>query len=274
MARKLEDVLMAKGYSAADLEALKPLLADSKFRGALEDEFGVIEGERDKFKGEAEGWASWYKDKGLPTVEKALQDTQDANARAAAHEARLRTLQEQGLIKVAEGEGEPTPKKEPESVFDPKAHNLVTHEDVAKFADAEGEAIATAQDLAAEYAELFPGKSLFGYQNDNGERGLRALRHEALTAKANIRDYVAGKFKFKERRAEIDQAAAAAREADIRKDERAKAIAEIANPNARPPSSSRFTLLPRPAADGKQPWDNPEERTQARVNKALTHVLQ
>lgn len=276
MARKLEDVLMASGYSATDLEALKPLLADAKFRGALETDYDALETERDKYKGEAEGWSGWYKDTGLPTVEKALKDAQDARATAASHEARLRTLQEQGLIKMAELEGEPT-KKEPAKeapVFDPKAHNLVTLDDVTRFADAEGDAIATAQDLAAEYSELFPGKSLFGYQGSNGERGFRALRREAIAAKVPIRDFVAGKFKFQEKRTEIEKAALDAREAEIRKDERSKAIAEIANPNARPPSMSKFPLLPRPATDGKQPWDNQEERAAARLNKALVHVLQ
>src|SRR5512147_1159774 len=203
MARKLEEVLRAKGYSDTDLEALKPMLTDAKFRSTLEDSLGEVESERDKFKGEAEGWSSWYKDTGLPTVEKALKDAQDARATAAAHEARLKTLQEQGLIKIAEETGEKVTPKPPEApVFDPKAHNLVTMDDVTKFADAEGEAIASAQDLAAEYHELF-GKSLFSYQGADGSRGFRALRKEALAAKQPISQYVAGKFKFDERRQEI-----------------------------------------------------------------------
>ena len=272
MARKLEDVLRGKGYSDTDLEALKPMLTDAKFRATLEDSLSEAETERDKFKGEAEGWSSWYKDTGLPTVEKALQTAQDANSRAAAHEARLKTLQEQGLIKIAEGQ-DPDPKSKVETpVFDPKAHNLVTMDDVGKFADAEGEAIASAQDLAAEYHELF-GKSLFGYSGQNGERGFRALRREALAAKQPISSYVAGKFKFDERRNEIAAKASADRETEIRKDERAKAIAEIANPNARPPSASGFTLIPGAKADGKQPWENAEARVGERVNRVLQKVL-
>lgn len=271
MARKLEEVLRAKGYSDTDLEALKTLLADSRFRESLEGELGAVETERDTFKGEAakfrgesESWAGWYKDTGLPTVEKALKDAQDARAQAASHEARLKILQEQGLIKLAGGDADPNPNPKPDPAqFDPKAHNLVTLDDVHKFADAEGDAIAMASDLAAEHQSLF-GKPL---------TGLRELRREALASKRPIYDYVTEKLKFATKRQEISDAALAAREAEIRKDERSKAIAEIANPNARPPADSRFTLLPRPTADGKQPWDNFDDRMGARVNKALQHIL-
>jgi hypothetical protein len=276
--RKLEDVLKAKGYSDADLEALKPMLADARFRETLEGSLGELETAAEKFKGEATSWADWYQTTGAPTVDKALQDAQDARAEAAAYQARLKTLQDQGLIKLAELEGEPTQSEPKPAAFDPKAYNLVTAEDVTRFADAEGEAIAMAQDLGAEYHELF-GKSLFGYSGQpdaNGitSRGMRALRREALASHKPLDIYVREKFNFAGKRAEIEETARKAREDEIRKDERAKAIAEIANPNARPPSASSFTLLPRPNTEGKQPWDSPEDRTHARVNKALTHVLQ
>ncbi len=271
--RTLEDVLKAKGYSEADLESLKPMLSDAKFRSALQDSLAEADAETERFKTEATSWSEWYQNTAIPTVDKALKDAQDARAEAAANNARLKTLQEQGLLKVAEGEGEPTPKPSEPAPFDPKAHNLVTLDDVTKFADAEGDAIAMAQDIAAEYAELYSGKSLFGYQGQNGQRGFRALRREALAAKQPLDSYVANKFNFAGRRAEMEKAALDAREAEIRKEERAKTIAEIGNPAARPPSASGFPLLPRPM-EGKQPWDSSEERAQARVNKALTHVLQ
>ena len=269
MARKLEDVLRAKGYSDTDLEALKTLLADSKFRGALEDDLAALESDRDKFKGEAESWSTWYQDTGLPAVDKALKDAQDANARAAGHEARIKTLQEQGLIRQANTEDDLAARAKaaadkPPEKFDPKQHNLVTMEDAHRFLDAEGDAIALASDLAAEHQALF-GKPL---------TGLRELRKEAITAKRPIYDYVAEKLKFGERRGEIAAKAAADKEAEIRKDERTKTIAEVTNPNARPPSDSRFTLIPGSKADGKQPWENAEERSHARVSKALASILQ
>jgi len=271
----LEEILKAKGYSDADLVALKPMLEDAKFRGAVEDFVGSVEARVGEASAKADSWEKWYNDTGLPTVDQALQKAQDEAARAASAEARLKVLQEQGLIRVAEGQGE-EPKPE---VFDPAKHNLMTMDHAARLIDAEGEAIARVQDLTAEYSELFPGKSLRSYvgqPDSNGmtPRGMVALRREALAQKKDLFSYVAEKFKFGERRAEIAAAAAAEREAAIRKDERAKAIAEIGNPALRPPSASSNPFLPAGKdAAGKMPWENAEERSAARLSKALTHVL-
>jgi hypothetical protein len=261
---KLEEILKARGYADADLAALAPLLADQKLRGALETQIAEMEGQLTSAKQENQSWADWHKDTALPTIEKALKDAQDASADAAAQRARLKTLQDQGLIKVAEGEGELV-KKPPESEFDPSKYNLVTRADVTAFADAEGHAIAMAQDLAAEYFELY-GKPLSGF---------RDLRKEAIASKVPVDQFVANKFKFAEKRAERDAAERKKQDDAIRADERAKTIAEVANPNARPPSASNHPFIVRPAGTeaGKQPWDNPEQRTQERVNKALKTAL-
>ena len=79
MARKLEDVLKTRGYTDAEIEELKPLLANAKFRGTLEAELlagDEVAGDRDKFKTEAEEWAAWHKDTALPTLERAMKAEQ------------------------------------------------------------------------------------------------------------------------------------------------------------------------------------------------------
>jgi hypothetical protein len=270
MPRTIEEILKARGYTDADLEAAKPLLGDAKFRGALEGSIDELDTKLTKAESDNVAWSDWHQKTALPTLDKALKGEQDARSSLAGAQARLKTLQEQGLIKVAEGEGdEVDPAKKAAAAagepFDPKKHNLVTRDDVAAFADQEGDAIAMAQDLSAEYQELY-GKPL---------RNFRELRKEAIAAKVPVQQYIANKFKFQEKHAEIDAADRKKYEEGIRADERSKTIAEVANPMARPPSSSRHPFTARPAGveAGKQPWENPEGRTQERVNKALKTVL-
>ena len=276
---RLEDILKKRGIAEADLTALAPLLTDAKFRSALEGELTEFEVERDKYKAESEGWGEWYEKTAKPTVDSALEGQRNEAAARAAAEARLRTLQEQGLIKVAGDEAEVKPVPTVSSdVFDPKKHGLVTQAEVASYLELEGNAIAAAADLSAEYSDLFPGKSLYSYQTTDNEgrtlRGMTALRREAIAQKRSVRDYVADKFKFNERRAEIDAKSKADAEAAIRADQRSKDIAELANPNARTPQSSTFTMLPKPERAIKQPWESEIDPSIARVQRVLTKVLQ
>ncbi len=276
---KLEDALKSQGYTDADLAALQPMLADAKFRGALESQFAAVETERDKFREESTGWSKWYQDTAAPTVEKALKAEQDAKAEAAAHAARLKALQDQGLIKLAGEDADPAKVAAASatgsaSLDDLRKLGVVTQDDVMKFAEAEGEAIALAHDISAEYSELYGGKSLLTYVGPDGQtRGLRALRREAQAAKRPLYDYVADKFKFGEKRSEVLAAETKKREDAIRADQRSKDIAELANPAARPPSASGFPFVPRPNGDAKQPWDQPGDRSNDRVNRVLQKVL-
>jgi hypothetical protein len=274
----LEEALKASGYTDADLEALKPTLSDPKFRTALETQFGVVESRASKAEQEASGWADWYEKTAKPTVDDALRREQEASAKAAAATARLKTLQEQGLIKLAEEAGEPVEHKPTQDVFDPKKYKLVTEDDVAKFGNQYGQAITMVQDVAAEYSDLFPGKSLFSYQTTDSEgrtiRGVTALRQEAIAANKRLDQYIADKFKFSEARTVREAEAKSKAEQAIRDDQRAKDIAELANPMARPPQNSQFTMLPKPRGDAKQPWESDVDPSIARVQRVLTKVLQ
>lgn len=263
--------LKAKGYTDEELKS--PVFQDPRFTSTLDESFSALEQERDTFKGQAETWDTWYTEKGLPTVESALKRAQDEAAARAAAEARLKVAQEQGLIKVAQDAGEPSVPVASSEAFDPKKYKLVTQEDIAVYANQEGDAIMLAADVAAEYQELF-GKSLYSYMSPDGKsRGMQALRREAVAHKQRLDEYVAQKFNYQAKRQELSSAEASRREAEIRADERAKAIAEVANPMMRTPSpSTRPFSLPK-TGEGKMPWDQ-GDRSGERVQKALSHVLQ
>jgi hypothetical protein len=273
MPKKLEDILKARGYTDADLSAMSTTLNDSKFRGALEEEFGVVESMATKAQQEADGWSKWHEETAKPVLQSYMDKEQTAREEAAALREKLKVAQERGLISVA-AQDEPKPEPKAGEKFDPKAHNLVTMDDASKFLEAEAEAIAAASDLSAEYYELF-GKPL-SYSGENGLKGMRALRLEARGAKKSVYDYTAEKFGFQKRRDEIQAAAVAANEARIRADERGKVIAETINPMLRPPTNSisPFGRRPVEVAEGKNPWDDQAGRTTARVEKALKTVLQ
>lgn len=277
---KLEELLKSKGYSEDDLKALAPLLSNDRYRGDLESTISDYAYQAEVGRADSAEALRWREEEALPKLTKALQDAEDARAESASNRERMRVLQEQGLIKVAENQGvKPEPKAD---VFDHKKYKLVTEDDqratVERFADLEGDAIATGIDLAAEYAELYGGQSLHTYQGTgagSGLRGFRALRKEAIAVKRPVSDFVADKFKFSDKRAEIAKAAEAKREEAIRADQRSKDIAELTNPMARPPQNSAFSMIPKPAdKGGKLPWENEGDRSGARVAKAVTHLLQ
>lgn len=269
MARTLEDVLKARGYADSDLEALKPMLSDQKFRSAMEEEFGVLESDKQKLSDDVNRWSEWHQKEAIPKIDKALKAEQDARSRAAAAEARLKAIQEQGLIELAADDpanNPPEPKsKDNEVAFDPKKHNLVTMDDVARFAEAEGDAIAIAQDIAAEHTALF-GKPLTNF---------RELRKKAIEAKQPVYQYWESTYKVADKRNEIAAKEKQAYEDQIRKDERAKMIAEQANPMTRPGMPSRAPFMPAAKdKEGATPWDNPQARTNERIRKATEKVLQ
>lgn len=264
MARKLEEILKAKGVTEEELVALKPMLDNAKFRDSLETEIANAEYFAEVGRKDSAEALRWREEEALPQINKALESERKARAELAAKNEQLKALQEQGLIKLEEQQVPKPEEKKPE---------YVTKDDVALFAEVEGQAIAMVQDLTAEYQDLF-GKSIFSYTSPSGKRGMEALREEAKAARAtNLKDFVSNKFKFDERRAELAAKASADHEQKIRADERAKVIAETANPMLRAPRSSVSPLITAKDKDGKMPWDSPEERRAARVERVAVKTL-
>ena len=281
---KLEDLLKSKGYTDADLTSLAPLLADSRFRTTLEEQVANLETERDLFKNQVTEFEDWRQKTAIPKFDEIA--AREAEARQES--ARLREE-----IKIARDYGYLPPEKQPPPVdpqvaratnsaavaqaeaFDPAKHNLVTRDEIGRFANLEGEAIAMATDLAEEYRILYPGQSIYSYEGQNGTRGMRALRLEALAKKQNLDSYISEKFAFPTKRAEVDAKRLAEAEEAIRKDERAKVAAEYGNPALRVPMASRFPFIPKKPQEGGQPWEkSPSELRDRRLANAIKNQVQ
>lgn len=273
---KIEEILKAKGYTDTELAALGPLLQDQKFRATLETEYDSIVADRDKHKADAEFIADWREKTAIPIVDQYAKDTIEARAEAAAYKARLAEAEKAGFAPAGSVPKEQSPAAQPET-FDPKKHNLVTNADLEagyrRFADLEGDAIALAQDLGDQYRTYYPGQTLADYVGADGKVGFRALLAEARAKKQNVDLYIAEKFNFAGKRAEITAAQKAKEREAIAAEERAKIVAEYGHPGMRTPSASVYPLIPKQAKDQGQPWDNPADRRSQRIQRAVQNEM-
>lgn len=284
MPKTLEEILKAEGFAEADLAAVAPLLGDARFRGAVEKQIGALETTLESYKTENLGWAKYDTETVRPALALYEKDKADAVALAASLQARLKLAEENGYAPRREepvaAAGTPPPAEG--GAFDPKKHKLVTEDDLragySKFADLEGRAIAMAVDLAAEYAHLTGGKSLYEYEAEiDGRRlrGVSALREEAQRAKQDVYDYTASKFDFKGKREGIAAEQRKKAEDAIRADERSKVITQYGDPNVRPMMPSNNPFVPRQADGGKMPWETTvADRRKGRIERALQTQVQ
>lgn len=213
----------------------------------------------------------WYDSTVVPTYESIRNESIRNAAELAKAKTALIEIQKRGLVNVAKDmgydpEGAPPADKTPAAAFDPEKF---FQERIVPLAASEGDAIAVAQDIAAEHRVLFPDRPL----------NFRELRREAVAAKKPVEQFWMERYGVQAAR---DAKAAADKEAYERKlrDEGAAAerarYADQANPNMRPfaPSASPFT--PRPAANReKQPWEIGSEALAGdRVARATKKVLE
>ena len=210
----------------------------------------------------------WYQEVAEPTATQLKNERDVAKAEADAERARLKSLQEAGLVKMEE-------KKAADAAaaaatpFDPKAHNLVTSDVLREVAMREGDAIAIAQDIAYEHSQLFPGRPL----------NFRKLREEALASKKSVEQMWMEKYDVAATREKREAEAKSAYEKKIADEAVAKYRSENENPLTRPgvASTNPFTQR-KTGTDGKAdvlPWQgNLNERSNDRVNKALQSLQQ
>lgn len=278
---KLEDVLKKQGYSDADIASANTLLADPKFRGAVETYVGGLETKLDDFVKENDRWADWAEKTNKPQVEALAREKVELSARAGSLEARVRALdpsykpdEPQNRQQIPAG-GAPGGEG-----FDPSKHDLMTvkkfNEEVQRYAAGQGMAIAMSNDLAMEYRRL-TGSDMLDYSTTDSDgrpmQGMSALLYEARRDNKMLPDYIASKFDFAGKRAAAAATQKAAAEDAIRKDERTKVIAEYGNPNTRPGMPSQQPFIPqRTQSEGaaKMPWEIPAgERRNGRITRAL-----
>jgi hypothetical protein len=276
----LEQILKSRGWSDADLESVKPLLTNDKFRSDLEAQYGAVATERDTFRTQLEAKDTeiedWRTNTVNPRIAAAEQEAVKARTEAALLREQVQIAKDYGLIPEGEKQSAPpTVTATAPTAFDPKQYKLVTQDDVARFADLEGQAIAMAGDLAEEYRYLSGGKSLYDYVAPDGKRGLSALRAEAIKSKKPLNEYVAEKMNFASLRTSIAEKQQAERDKQISEAAVRKYIEEHgANPLTRTPNISRAPLIPVPATGGKQPWDVPlNDRRNARQERAMVQEM-
>lgn len=280
---RLEDILKSKGYSDADLQAMAPMLSDARFRGALEASHGELESERNTLKTNLDNWSGEWLENANTRIAAAEQEAIGARRRAADLDEQLKIAKDWGFVEEKTrpngvAPAAPGVSATPGAAFDPKTHNLVTHSDIAKYADAEGRAIAMANDLGEEYRYLTGGKALFEYEGQNGTRGMEALRSEAVAAKQDLRQYIATKFDFNGKRQAIATKRQDEHDAAIRKEAedrvRGELAAQFGNPNLRQPAQSRSPFIPPKPKEGGQPWEHTaSERRSGRLERAMRNQL-
>jgi hypothetical protein len=213
----------------------------------------------------------WYKEVAEPTAAKALSERDQALADAAAERARLKKLQDLGLVAIAEQMGEKLDDKEKPPVITgtPDMSKYVDRDTLLAVAAQEGDAIATAQDIAFEHQRLLPDKPL----------NFRELRKRALDNKRSVYDQLQSDFNVPTIREQKAAAEKTVYETKLREEgasaERAKL--QTANPNLVTPvaSTSPFTgRAPSSQSADAQPWNKSEaERESTRLQKGISKVL-
>jgi hypothetical protein len=265
------EYLKSQGASDEDIKLLDTSIARKAYEKMEEGVVRLAE-ERDA----AKRAAKEYNDKAnewFDTTTAAYKDMEKKYMSAESEKARaialIKTAQDQGLIELAEKAGFNVPPKDtppPASGFD--AEKYFTRDDILRIANQEGEAIATAQDIAYQHQRLFPDKPL----------NFRQLRQEAVSRKLPVEQVWKDKFKVDEAISARDAADQAARDKKLIEQGEAQAREKFAsqygNPDTRPlaPSHSPFTPRPEGGRD-KQPWDSNENALAndrvARVTKKL-----
>lgn len=264
-----EDEIKALTEGPGAAHAIKAFDTAAARAAELEQKTQEALAERDKTR-------SWYNDTALPFVESKQNELTAVKAEAARAKAALLDLQARGLSDVAKdmgyvpddkggGEGKPAAGA---PTMDPK--NYFTRDEVAQIADREGDAIAAAQDIAAEHSILFPGVPL----------RMRELRQLAIQKRISVEQAWMDKFGVPAARTAQEQKLKQADEDRIRKDERAKVEAEVATktfmPGAGVYQSSR---APWAAPSGRgdkspQPWDDQGGSDTARQSRRAERALQ
>jgi hypothetical protein len=274
----LEEILKADGWTDADLAAQAAVLNDSRLRATLEKQYGAVVTERDTYKQRDTEWQDLRDRVYQPQITRAEEEAARVRMEAAGLREQVQIAKDYGYLTADQQQEADRKQRERAALasteYDPKRHP--TFDDVTKFAEAEGQAIALASDLAAEYAYLNGGRSLFEYETEiDGRRmrGMTALREEAKRSRKNLDQFVSEKFNFRGKREEMATKRQQEHDDAIAKAATEKANLEWAqrmgsNPNLRPAIASQQPFIPAKPSDGKQPW----ERGTRKENQALRIV--
>jgi hypothetical protein len=264
----LEEMLRAEGATEEDLKTLVTPATRKLFEKQMA---AAAEAKRrsDEIIRQNEEWRQ--------TVESQnqtyLRERDTALANAAAETARLKKLQDLGLLQVAEnlepGSTQPKPGETP--AFDPKTlERYVDRDTFLGAVDQEGDAIALVQDIASEHQLLFG--------NDPSKRlNFRDIRKEAKERKVPFVRVWEEKFNIPAAR----QVLAAKEKSEYESRIAAEAVTKYksehpeTNPMLATPQISRtpFTNRPITGVDPKaQPWNRTDGEKAGRVGKVIQNL--
>ena len=253
------EYLRKQGASEDDIKVLVNPVSERAFAAQQAD--------LAKANGAVTAYKNWFDNEAVPAYKKMESELVATKANEARSRTALLTLQERGLLKLADLGFDPaTPVAAP--VAPPVDPRYVTMDQLKTVADGEGDAIAQAYDIGAEHAALFPGKAL----------NMRELRREAVSRGVSVEQVWMDKFGVAQARSDQQAKSQADHDERIRKEGYEKAREEFANtygnPGARPPVASTSPFAPRPAAGrDKQPWEA-GDRSVDRVRKATQLVVE
>lgn len=266
MPKTFEEIMKENGATEEDIKALS---GNQKYRTAIESAYASNEklaADKAAAEGRVAQYDEWYEKTALPTVADANAKRVTAEADLAAQNARLKKMQDEGLMKVADDQGYKADDQKP------KAGDVPAGFDASKYIDRdlfmqtvakEGQAIAMATEIAQEHFDLF-GKRL----------PMKELHAEAVKLGKSVEELWLTKYGVQAKRDELNKTAEDARIAKIKADAIAEYKSTEANPMTRTPAASLFPSSFRGTKDDatKAPWQSGESRENNRVQKVLTSL--
>ncbi len=279
MAMNFEEYLKENGATEEEIKTLAGSKAARSSYEKMTQRLESAERERaqaaeaaQKANEQVTAYDKWFQEKAIPERQQIENDLIAARAEAAKNAAIIKAAQERGLIEVGAAQGADVAdatKRAAEAAaaagLDPNKY--FTREEILQIAQQEGEAIAMAQDIAAEHAVLFPNKPL----------SFRELRKEAMANRQSIEQFWMNRYGVqaaREARAKAAQEAEQAKwKAEGAKEKETELVSRYGNPETRPlvPSTSPFAKRPERGRD-KQPWEA-GDRSDQRVMEATKKVV-
>jgi hypothetical protein len=261
------ELLKSQGATDDDIKVLATPLAERVY-AKQQEAIVAAQAAADKAAKQAESYQKWYNEQALPYVSEVESKLKVSEATLTGERARLKALQEAGLIEVA-AQDDAAKKAAEEAAkrgevnFDPT--KFVPREQFNELAIKAADSITLVADLAQEHTALgLPPVSW------------RTLKAEAAAANQDVESYWKTKFNVDQKRSERAATEKAAYEKQIADAAVAKWKQEHPASAVNPAlgfgalSSNPFTGKVPSASDAQIPWNRSDsEKVNSRINKVL-----
>jgi hypothetical protein len=274
------DYLKKNGATEDEIKVLVNPASERAF-SAMQADLTAATTARTAAEAKSTTYEKWYNEKAVPYVQKLERDIVTATANEGRARTALVTAQKRGLLNVAQDLGydlndpNATPPNTPPGT--PPAAGSI---DTSKFIDKdtflqslsrEGDAIASAQDIAIEHSFLFGG-------DPTKKLNFRELRNKALANGKSVEQQWMDDNGVIAARAAREAADRTAYETRLRNEgaeaERTRLATVYGDPNQRPPMPSQSPFAQRPQTGReKQPWERGDDGSMDRVTRATQKVI-